>query len=266
MKITKIRHAWPERADYVINRPNGAEQYIFLHFWTPINILIDGKMITTSPHACIVFDTVTPQYFTSHEVFTHDWFHITGELPEYMKRYGLEFNKIYYPKSYSFITDIVRDLEFEFVGQKKFHSDMYDCKIKELIMKLSREVDKESEQIQLNPATVELLKKLKTRLCTEYYENWTIEKMAAYIGLSPSYLYASYKSFYQISPLKDLISVRIERAKYLLSTTGDSVQDIAAALGYTNTTHFIRQFSSKVNMSPAQYRKHKTLSTRTIFK
>lgn len=262
MKITKIRHSWPEIANFVLNRPRGSDEYIFLHFWTPMQILIDGQIITTKPHACIIFNTGTPQYFTAPEIFTHDWMHITGSVAKYIEYFNLKFDTIYYPKNYDFITELIRELEQEFTSHSEYYLDIENFKIKELFAKLSRAVNENETRIPLNAKTIELLKTLRLNLCTNYSEQWTIESMAKFIGLSPSYLYASYKMYYKISPIKDLISIRIERSKSLLSSTNITTQDIAKALGYANTTHFIRQFTKNVGVPPSSYRKQHELTTR----
>ena len=82
--------------------------------------------------------------------------------------------------------------------------------------------------------------------------------MAKKIGLSESHFYLLYKKIYGITPTSDLIKVKIDSAKHMLRFQKTQIGDIAANLGYQNTTHFIRQFKKMVGISPSQYRnKHK---------
>ena len=261
MKITNIRHAWPERGGFQMKRPNGAEEYIFLHFWSPVYITFNGQEVITQPHACIIYNIGTPQYFGWNNDSVHDWFHLTGDLPKLLKKLHIPLDTVFYPQNYNFITDIVRDMEMEIWGKSEFYEVIYESKLNELFVKLSRELSSSAPEIYINAKTQELLQNLRHKLCYDFYQNWTIENMAAYIGLSPSYLHATYKQFYKISPMKDLISIRMERAKSLLFRTKFSISEIARQLGYANTSHFIRQFTQNEGTSPAKYRKQHGLWT-----
>ena len=101
---------------------------------------------------------------------------------------------------------------------------------------------------------------MRHRLCYDYDQNWTVESMADCIGLSPSYLHATYKQFYKISPIKDLIAIRMERAKSILFRTELTISEISRQLGYANTSHFIRQFTQNEGISPAKYRELHSLN------
>ena len=53
MEILRIRHRWPEKAGFSLNRPDGTDDYVLLHFHTPVRILIDGHWQDTLPGAMI---------------------------------------------------------------------------------------------------------------------------------------------------------------------------------------------------------------------
>ena len=65
MDILQIRHEWPEKDDFCINRPRGRKDYTFLHFFNRVDLLINGVRQKTSPHACIFFPPGIPQWFLS---------------------------------------------------------------------------------------------------------------------------------------------------------------------------------------------------------
>lgn len=48
---------------------------------------------------------------------------------------------------------------------------------------------------------------------------------------------------------------RIVKSKYALVRTEQSIDSIAEALGFCNTSHFIRRFKLQEKMTPAQYRR-----------
>ena len=54
-----------------------------------------------------------------------------------------------------------------------------------------------------------------------------------------------------------LTTVRMENAEQLLRDTAIPVSDIAAAVGYESSEHFIRTFRKYVGMTPSGYRQKK---------
>ena len=86
-------------------------------------------------------------------------------------------------------------------------------------------------------------------------EHHSIESLAKRVNLSPSRFFALYRKIYGTSPIEDLIVARIRSAKNKLAYSEATVEAIAASLAYDNTTHFIRQFKSRVGTTPSAYRK-----------
>ena len=84
---------------------------------------------------------------------------------------------------------------------------------------------------------------------------WSVSAAALKTGLSSSHFQRLYKKHYGISFTEELISFRMDRARYLLKNTSMPVQRIAEECGYTNSAHFMRQFRERENMSAGQYRK-----------
>ena len=97
MKITLIRHAWPEKSGFSLDRPVGIPTYTFLHFNNPVEIRVCGETVFTNPNACILYRAGTPQKFVSHQALTHDWIHFEGDIDAYFLKYGLQYDRLYYP-------------------------------------------------------------------------------------------------------------------------------------------------------------------------
>ena len=87
-----------------------------------------------------------------------------------------------------------------------------------------------------------------------YRENLTIERAAAEFGLSGSSLKRRIKAATGLSFTQYLQAVRVEQAKRLLLSTGDSVQTISYRVGYENQSFFIRLFKARTGMTPRTYR------------
>ena len=86
----------------------------------------------------------------------------------------------------------------------------------------------------------------------------TLDDMAAAIGLSKSHFCRQFKEFYNVTPMAYLNRYRISVAKFLLTTTLESIETIAGKTGFGDTSYFCAVFKKFENCSPAQYRtRHK---------
>ena len=57
-----------------------------------------------------------------------------------------------------------------------------------------------------------------------------------------------------MAPLQFITQKKIEKAQLLLVTDDRTVQDIAQAVGYSDSSYFVRLFKKKVGMTPQEYR------------
>ena len=88
-------------------------------------------------------------------------------------------------------------------------------------------------------------------------KEWNIEALTRSMGLSKSHFHRIYKELFGTSCKEDIISSRLEKVKWLLDNTSLTVSQIAEESGYSNTSHFIRQFSSRTGLTPSAYRRKK---------
>lgn len=253
IKIESARHSWQEKAGFVIDRPNGHKHYTFLHFFGSVELLVGGELVKTSPHACILYDIGTPQYFFSRTTLMHDWIHLSGDLLPKLQAVGLEFDRLYYPAGSHFITAITQEIETEYFAKRSCREAMLELKTEELLIKLFRACSG-----QLEPGVdidmEERLRKLRSDVFLSLEHPWTVFEMAQSVGLSESRFYAAYRAVFSNSPTDDLIKARIDSAKNALLFGNETVSRIAESLGYNNVTHFIRQFKSLTGFSPAKFR------------
>ncbi len=251
--FSSLRHAYPERNGLVINRPKGYGEYTFLHFFQSVDILVNGEMVTTKPDAVIIYDETTPQYFKIEEPLVHNWMHFRGDFKAISDKYGLCVDTIYYPENPAFITDLCYELEAEFYGRHTHSDTLLQLKFEELFLKLSRAINGQGIP-HISKKSKRKFQQLRRELFFDLSRHYTVEEMSAMVGYSQSRFYTIYKSFYGISPTNDLINARMEKAKEMLFDENMTIGEIAAILGYENTTHFVRQFKSRIGMPPMQYR------------
>lgn len=250
--VTRARHAWPEKAGFVIDRPKGLPEYTFLHFFESVEILVDGEVVTTPPGAVIFYREGTPQWFRSPGPLIHDWMHLTGPVTQLLDASGLEPDRLYFPGNSRFITPILRQIELEVLTKQPDGKILSELKLRELLILLARSCVQQEEKP--DSAAVKQLRQVRSTVFSRLEQPWTVRDMASLAYLSPSRFHALYRAVFGISPMDDLIHARIDTAKNRLADTEESVQNLSEQLGYRNVTHFCRQFKLLTGLTPSQFR------------
>ncbi|ASA20377.1 AraC family transcriptional regulator [Paenibacillus donghaensis] len=87
-----------------------------------------------------------------------------------------------------------------------------------------------------------------------YQQSLTVDQLAELAGTSRSRYTTLFKEITGQLPLDYLNWIRIDRAQQLLLLTGDRLNTIAQAVGYSNEYYFNRRFKGTIGMTPGQYR------------
>ncbi len=82
-----------------------------------------------------------------------------------------------------------------------------------------------------------------------------ISDLAAMCDITPEYFRSIFKSFYGTSPVKYINDLKITHAKELISSGMYSLSDCAELSGYTDMSHFSREFKKKTGICPSEYNK-----------
>lgn len=82
----------------------------------------------------------------------------------------------------------------------------------------------------------------------------TLDDIANIIDITPQYAAACFKKHMGISLMKYMKKAKIERAKVLLTTTHNTILEIALTLGFYDQSHFSRTFKSFEGVSPSKFR------------
>lgn len=251
MELLKVRHNWPEHAGFSLSRPSGAKTYILLHFHNAVELTFGGRTRKTAPGALIVFAPNTPHGFVSRTPLVHDWMHLSGDVSGALAAVGLSPDTLYQPTCGATITSLTARLEAELFAQRPYWPLYRDALMTELLVQLSYNLSGE-ETAPVQTPMADRLRELRYNMLLHPEHPWTNEHMAQQLNVSVSRLYPLYRRMFAISPNRDLILMRIERAKTMLEQ-GASVAQAAEMTGYANVSHFSRQFSQVVGVNPGQY-------------
>lgn len=81
-----------------------------------------------------------------------------------------------------------------------------------------------------------------------------IEEIMGSLGISPGYGLEVFRKVYGLSPRQFLSELKLQEAKVLIRQPELSLKEIGLRLGYSQLSHFSRQFKRWTGMSPLHYR------------
>ena len=260
MKINDMKTFWREPKGFELNRQSIGNQYIFIHFLTPITIVLDGVKHHSPAGSCIIYNKLSPQRFIVEEcTLFHNWCHIDGDLDDIMKSYGLEYNYIYHcteGSSSDRLISLMSEIEAEYLLSHTLSKELIELKICEILLTIARDAENpnnNSNKFKIDSAIKDQFITLRREMNYKYSENWDIPRMLSFVNLSASRFYEVYELLFESSPKRDLQTIRIEHAKSLLRQKNYTVKDVSEMVGYTNEYHFIRQFKKITGVTPGKF-------------
>lgn len=106
----------------------------------------------------------------------------------------------------------------------------------------------------------EIYSKIADIIFEHYTEpGFSVKTLAAQIGLSEVHLRRIFKATADISPVKYITHLRLEKAKNMLITSNYSISEIAISVGYSDPYYFSRVFKQEIGIAPSEYKKRNGL-------
>ena len=97
---------------------------------------------------------------------------------------------------------------------------------------------------------------IKEIMEANFFSNLSMEEFAKLCGRSLSGFKQDFKNIYHTTPGKWLQEKRLEYSRYLLKTTGNSLDEICIGSGFENLSHFIRVFKNRYGLTPGKFKNH----------
>ncbi|MER5278603.1 AraC family transcriptional regulator [Streptomyces sp. NPDC002809] len=107
-------------------------------------------------------------------------------------------------------------------------------------------------QWSLTDSTTSRIREVARWICERYTEPLSIAAIAAVAHMSPAGLHRHFKATTGTSPLKYQKRLRLQVARQRLIAGGDTVSQIAQAVGYLSATQFNREYRSAYGLPPGQ--------------
>jgi AraC family transcriptional regulator of arabinose operon len=257
ISVHRIGTEQGEPPGFVIDRPKGCGEFDFLHFSSGVTALVDGRRKALRPGSCLLYGPTTPQWYSGgKKPFTHDWFHFVGPAAaELVKRNRLPVGKVFQPRETHFITDAVQLMYLEVARREKEWQRAVVGHLELLFIRLQRSLaSAEASMGRVKLLTRERVRNVRLEIQRTPERAWGVEQMATSAALSRSRFSVLYREFFGVSPLEDLTAVRLQRARWLLSNSAMTVDQVARNLGFEDPAYFNRLFTKRVGVTPGRYR------------
>lgn len=149
----------------------------------------------------------------------------------------------------------VEQLERTLRGEVSRPLSRIALRVAEILLELADLI--ENERPVLNPyltSTERMVERFLSSLPHRIDEPWTVESMAEACGIGKTRFIHYCKRVVNVSPLEHLTALRIARAEELLTSTGDSVSEIAFRCGFRSSQYFATVFRRRVGCAPTEVR------------
>ncbi len=162
------------------------------------------------------------------------------------------------PQNYIHVNELMLMIGAETFSQS---DGFWTCRIRRMLLQLLNSLyDIYTNQRKLkvfdtpephNPASI----------CAEYIHNHYAERITLGLlceltNLNRTSLNRKFKAQFSYTCMEYLLNYRLKISQELLSNTNMKISEIAESCGFQYDTYFIRQFTAKLGISPAMYRKN----------
>lgn len=233
-------------------REGGVPYYVLLLIRSTGVFFIDSEKYNVPQRSAVLISPGTSyRYYNPNGDYVDDWLHFECLVEDF------EFPPLNTPFLLSDIS-ICSMLLRQILWEKAYTPENFKEKnLSALFFVLINHLRSSFESVQNQKDTLpytSILRTIRLDMQNAPEKLHNICSYAKLLKISESYFQHLYSSLFHISFQKDLIQMRIDRAKTLLVNTNVTIDQIALLCGYGNEVHFYRQFKSLVGTTPSRYR------------
>jgi len=151
---------------------------------------------------------------------------------------------------------ILQRIQTELCEQQIGYKTRVNQLIDELLILIARQ---STHQNNLQRDFPQVFVKLEGALRQNLAHQWTVEEMAAMVGLGTTAFSEKVKNYTGFSPLNYLINIRISEAIKLLRKPDVNITTVALDTGFYSSQHFATTFKKLTGYTPGEFRKKDSL-------
>lgn len=125
------------------------------------------------------------------------------------------------------------------------------------LIRFLREVETDPQIHPMSVNEYSIISRVLEYVRNHYSEDISLMDVSSYVGFSRNYFSALFSSVMNMTFWNYLSVYRLERAKLMLTSTNESIAQIAYVCGFNSYSAFIKAFRGRYKLSPSQYRDRK---------
>lgn len=150
------------------------------------------------------------------------------------------------------VGDILQEMYAEICQPEIGHETRVNGLLDSLLIMITRQTTRQGRPRMDFPGT---FTRLEQTLRGNLAHQWTVEEMAALVGLRTTVFTEKVKDYTGFSPLSYLINIRISEATMMLQRPHGNVTEIALETGFYSSQHFSTTFKKLTGHTPGEFRK-----------
>ena len=240
--------------DWVVDRPGRVDYYIIYIHSGRCFIEDDNNKTEALSGDIVLYRPGEPQkyYFRAEDKTNSMFLHFTGiGCKELIEKFNMGSGRIFHVGTSHTIHQLFHKLEYEFLLKKPFFNDYCSSIIYEFLSICGRKLEtKMSKTAVPDNRILDICK-----LMVDDFSQWKpIKYYASQCNLSESRFSHIFKIQTGVTPQEYIMSLRINKAKTLLSETALPISTISDMLGFNTHNYFIRVFKKHTGLSPFKFR------------
>lgn len=231
----------------IVRKKGRYDYHILLISIGTCEVLYNGKTYTLKPGNLVIYFPGEEQRYKFVTDCTSLWLHFNGTVArEVMESCNLK-SGVYYLNSSKTIFDAFSDTiqKANQAGREKYAIPS----MLELIYRISDMTNNEHNKNE------DVILPILAYINANYNQKITLDELAAKSGYSKSRFSHVFFDVTGTTPIKYQNAVRLNVSCELLSSTKQSIGDIAYSCGFADSLYYSRAFKKMYKMSPSEYRR-----------
>lgn len=235
-----------------VDRPNGMQHYLFIHFQDAVEISIRGQVARQPRHTLVIWPPRTKHLFGDRKrPWMHTWMYGGGaKMAALLSASGLPLEQPLHLRDAK-----ISDGYFLALYRELHYHAQPDAGILEALFSIwLREISRATSTVAAGRPIPARLLAVRECLAREPARRHTLAALAKLASLSVSQFSFTFKQCFGTSPINYLLSLRLRQALYHLSDHNLNVTEIARKVGFEDVFYFSKQFKKRFGLSPLKYR------------
>ena len=141
-----------------------------------------------------------------------------------------------------------------FNHKNALNEDILSIKLKEIVLLLLQTNDSSDLNNIMRSLFSDKVFSFKEIIEANLYEPLNLNRLATMTNNSLASFKRKFNKIYNNSPARYIRQKKLERAKYLLASSQNSISEICYECGFSNPSSFSRIFKAEYNISPSEYK------------